>query len=83
VPWAVVVRRVVEGLGPSGRHHLFRLLSMALRCGGRAYLEIADGAEPFEHVLAEAARYGLRPEDTARADREAVTRMVMAWTPHR
>jgi hypothetical protein len=83
LPWAVVVRRVVEGLGPSGRHHLYRLLSMALRRGGRAYLEIADGAESVGHLLAEAEQYGLRPEDTVRADREAVTRMVMTWTPRR
>ncbi|NMO90069.1 class I SAM-dependent methyltransferase [Actinomycetospora sp. TBRC 11914] len=83
LPWAVVVRRVVEGLGPSGRHHLFRLLAMALRRDGRAYLEIADGAEPVEHLLAEAEQYGLRPLDTVRADREAVTRMVMTWTPRR
>jgi hypothetical protein len=83
LPWAVVVRRVVEGLGPSGRHHLFRLLSMALRRDGRAHLEIADGAEPVETLLAEAARYGLRPQETERVDRDAVTRMVMTWTPRR
>ncbi len=81
LPWAVVVRRVVEGLGPSGRHHLFRLLSMTLRRGGRAYLEVADGGEPVEHLRAEAAQHGLRVEETARVDREVVTRMVMAWTP--
>ena len=83
LPWAAVVRRTVEGLGPSGRHHLFRLLSMALRRGGRAYLEVADGSLPIDDLLAEAEQYGLRPSDTARDDQEAVTRMVMTWTPRR
>jgi hypothetical protein len=83
LPWAVVVRRVVEGLGPSGRHHLFRLLSMALRRGGRAHLEVADGGQPIDHLLSEAEPYGLRPEEIVRVDREAVTRMVMMWMPRR
>ena len=83
LPWAVVVLRVVEGLGPSGRHHLFRLLSMTLRQGGRAHVEVADGGESVEHLLLEAEQYGIRPVDTLRVGREAVTRMVMAWTPRR
>ncbi|MCD2193324.1 class I SAM-dependent methyltransferase [Actinomycetospora endophytica] len=81
VPWAVLVRRTVETLGPSGRDHLFRLLSMVLRCGGRALLEVGDGAVPVEDLCAEAGRHGLRASDTARDEQEAVTRMVMTWTP--
>jgi hypothetical protein len=76
-----VVRRTFEGLGPSGRHHLLRLLSMALRRGGRAYLEVADGGVAVDDLLAEARGHGLRPVETTREDREAVTRMVMSWTP--
>jgi hypothetical protein len=83
LPWAAVVRRAAESLGPSGRHHLFRLLSMALRRDGRAYLEIADGGVPVDDLLADAERYGLRPSEIARDDEEAVTRMVMTWTPRR
>jgi hypothetical protein len=81
LPWAVAVRRVVENLGPSGRNHLFRLLSMMLRCDGHALLEVADGSVPVDDLCAEAGRHGLRASDTARDDQEAVTRMVMTWTP--
>lgn len=83
LPWAAVVRRTVEGLGHSGRQHLFRLLSMALRRDGRAYLEIADGGVPVDDLSAEAGHYGLRPSETTRDEAEAVTRMVMTWKPGR
>jgi hypothetical protein len=81
LPWAVVVRRTVEVLGSSGRNHLFRLLSMLLRRGGLACLEVADGAVGVDDLVVEAQRHGLRAMDTARDDQEAVTRMVMTWTP--
>lgn len=81
LPWAVLVRRTVEGLNPSGRHHLFRLLSMVLRRGGRAWLEVADGAVPVEDLRAEAGGHGLYASPVTRDDQQAVTRMVMTWTP--
>lgn len=71
--WSVLGRRLLNALEDRGRDNVFRLLGMLLRRGGTAHLDlVADhghpGIAPHRHVhladvLAEAARYGLTPDE--------------------